>query len=108
MIETYPVAGNQCCQTAKITISSAPTQKAGRLKPMSARASTARPMAPPRRAENTPRPTPITTLTNSVPMSSDSVTGRRWPIAWATGWSVKIDCPRSPRTAWPSQFQYCS
>ena len=44
----------------------------------------------------------------SAAIPNSRVAGRRSVIACTTGWLVRTERPRSPRSAWPIQVRYCS
>src|SRR5690242_10153713 len=108
-IGTKPEAGSQCKRTDSRRISMMPSQKLGTESPHSETALTRKSHAELRRtAEKTPAGIAMASATSSERHASSMVIGSLRPTVHTTDSRVRMDSPRSPRRASPSQRTYCS
>src|SRR6185295_365260 len=104
-----PEAGSQPSQSAKITISTMPSQKTGMLAPKSEATALSRSSAEfGRIADVMPSARPPAVESRSAAPVSTSVALKRVSTSPSTGRFIQIDRPRSPRATSPSQCTYCT
>src|SRR5581483_10742356 len=105
---TKPDAGSQCRRTDSSRISMMPSQKLGTDSPQSETALTRKSQALLRcTAEKTPAGIAMASATSRDRPASSMVMGSLRPTVETTDSRVRIDSPRSPRRARPSQRRYC-
>ena len=103
-----PVAGNQASRSEKAKIRRRPSQKLGIETPRSA--TTIEPTSSHefrKRAASSPSGTPIATATAMLASASPPVLATFSPISVATGRRLRIEVPRSPRSAPATKRPYC-
>ena len=104
-----PEAGTQPSQSAKITISTMPSQKTGMLAPKSEATALSRSSSEfGRMADAMPSARPPAVESTSAAPVSTSVALKRPSTSFSTGRFIQIERPRSPRATRPSQWTYCT
>ena len=102
-----PLVGSQPSCTAKMKISSSPSQKLGIACPTSANRRASRSGIEPRRsAASIPAGTPTTMIRTKAAMLSCTVAQRRGATSSQAGRSVKIESPKSSRTTSQRKLPY--
>jgi hypothetical protein len=104
---TKPEAGSQCKRTDRSRISMIPSQKLGTERPQSETALARRSHTVLRRtAENTPAGIAMASATRRERHASSMVMGSLRATVHTTDSRVRMDSPRSPRSASPAQRRY--
>src|SRR5262245_51562934 len=104
-----PDAGSQPSQSAKITISTMPSQKLGMLAPKSEASALNRSTSELRRAaDSTPRAMPPSVDSSRALTVSTTVAWKRRSTSPSTGRFIQSERPRSPWSTRPIQRAYCT